>query len=221
MQTPILTLNIGKPVSFRGDGEHSAIAKSPVDSPVFLGRTGITGDQVADTVHHGGPDKALHHYPYDHYDYWRGRLPGHAFLKKPGAFGENISTTGIIESEARIGDRFRLGAALIEISHGRQPCWKLDHRFGVKGKNSVMADIVRTGKCGFYYRVIEEGMVAPDAVMKRVERGLAEWTVECVFMLLIGGRGKKDPAALRQLQDMELLATNWRERAARILDNPG
>ncbi len=219
MQTQILTLNVGKPVTFRSDGEQSAIAKSPVDSPLFLARTGFAGDQVADTVHHGGSDKALHHYPYDHYDYWRGRLPGHALLKEPGAFGENISTTGIVESEARIGDRFQLGEALIEISHGRQPCWKLDHRFGVKGKDSVMTDIVRTGKCGFYHRVLEEGMVAPDSKMELIERGNAEWTVERVFMLLIGGQVRDDPAALRALRDMELLATVWRARAAKILDH--
>ncbi len=219
MQTPLLTLNTGKPAPFCDDGAYSAIAKSPVDSPVFLNRKGLASDQVADRVHHGGADKALHHYPYDHYAYWRSRLPDHPLLEKPGAFGENIATTGIVESEARIGDRFRLGEALIEISHGRQPCWKLDHRFDVKGKDSVMADIVRTGKCGFYHRVLEEGMVAPDAVMKRVARGDADWTVERVFMLLIGGQGKSDPAALRALRDMKPLATVWRARAAKILDH--
>ena len=216
MKAPLLTLNVGKPVHFRDDGEQSAIHKSPVSEAIFLGREGFAGDQVADTVHHGGPDKALHHYAYDHYDFWRERLPDHPLLKRPGAFGENIATTGIVESEARIGDRFRLGKALIEISHGRQPCWKLDHRFGVKGKNSVMATIVRTGKCGFYYRVIEEGMVTPDSEMELTERGDAQWTVERVFMLLIGGQGIHDPAALKELSYIELLAATWRERAARL-----
>jgi len=213
MKAPLLTLNVGKPVRFRGDGQRSAIHKSPVSEPIFLGREGFAGDQVADTVHHGGPDKALHHYAYDHYDFWRAQLPGYPLLERPGAFGENIATTGIVETEARIGDRFRLGEALIEISHGRQPCWKLDHRFGVKGKEGVMATIIRTGKCGFYYRVIEEGVVAPDSEMELAERGDAEWTVERVFMLLIGGQGKNDPAALRALRDLDVLAQTWRERA--------
>ncbi len=216
MQASLLTLNVGKPIRFGPEGEGSSIHKSPVRESIFLSHVGFAGDQVADRVHHGGPDKALHHYAYDHYDFWREKLPGHPLLQGPGAFGENISTAGILESEARVGDRFRLGDALIELSHGRQPCWKLDHRFGVKGKDSVMTAIVRTGKCGFYYRVLEQGMVSPGSVMELTERGEAEWTVERVFMLLIGGQGKKDPAALRALRDMDVLAETWRERARKL-----
>ncbi len=217
MKTPLLALHVGRPVKFRNDGVKSSIAKSPVYEPVFLSKTGFAGDEVADRQHHGGSDKALHHYPYDHYDYWRARFPDHPLLGCPGAFGENIATRGIVESDTRIGDRFRLGEALVEISHGRQPCWKLDHRFGVKSKNGVMATIVRTGKCGFYYRVIEEGMVAPDAMMELAHRGDTKWTVEHVFMLLIGGRSAAGSDELRQLRDMDILATSWRERAANLL----
>ena len=215
---PLLALNTGKPVPFRSDGTQSAIAKMPVDRPVHLTVTGFAGDDVADIVHHGGRDKALHHYPYDHYDHWRMRFPDHPLLAAPGAFGENISTTGLTEDGARIGDRFRMGEALIELSHGRQPCWKLDHRFGVRGSDSVMTEIVRTGKCGFYYRVVEEGMVAPDDRMEMTGQGASEWTVARVFALLIGGQGKHDPAALKSLRDMDSLAGTWRERAGKLFD---
>src|SRR3546814_4036209 len=76
-------------------------------------------------------------------------------LDGPGAFGENIAASGLSEAELCLGDRFRLGTALVEVSQGRQPCWKLDHRFGRK---DILATVVRTGKCGVYFRVIEEGV---------------------------------------------------------------
>jgi len=214
--TRILTLNIGTPRPFREDGTRSAIGRQPVSGAVQLGPLGFAGDAVADTVHHGGPDKALHHYPFDHYPYWRQMIGAHKLLEKPGAFGENIATKGLIESEVRIGDRFRLGEALVEVSHGRQPCWKIDHRFGVSGARSITAQIVRTGRCGFYYRVLEPGLVRTGDVMRLVERGPAPWTVARVFALLIGGRHGDEPEAVRSLAALPQLAEVWRERAERL-----
>jgi len=214
----ILALLTGKPRPFREDGTMSAIARQPVTGPVMLGMLGFEGDAVADTVHHGGPDMAVHHYPLDHYPFWQQRLDSHKLLQKPGAFGENISTRGLVESEMRVGDRFRLGAALVELSKGRQPCWKLDHRFGVSGKNSVMAEIVRTARCGCYYRVLEPGMVQTGDVMRLVELGPPEWTVDRVFRLLIGGHHKAEPEAVRALANLPQLASTWRKRAAALVD---
>lgn len=214
----IMALLTGKPRPFREDGTMSAIARQPVTGPVMLGPLGFDGDAVADTVHHGGPDMAVHHYPHDHYPFWAQRLNAHKLLQKPGAFGENISTRGLVESELRIGDRFRLGAALVELSQGRQPCWKIDHRFGVSGKQSIMTEIVRTGRCGFYYRVLEPGMVQTGDVMRLVEAGPAEWTVDRVFRLLIGGHYRQEPEAVRALAELPQLSANWRKRAASLAD---
>lgn len=203
----------GKAHAFRGD-EASAIAKHPVDGALHVGFLGIDGDEQADLTVHGGVDKAIHHYPRDHYGWWSGELGGHALLDAPGAFGENISTAGLIESEACIGDRYRLGSALVEISQGRQPCWKLGHRFGVA---TVPATVVTTRRSGWYYRVIEEGAVAAGDALELVERPLPGWSVERVFALLIGGGGKREPEALRLLAAMEVLATTWRARAEKLL----
>jgi len=202
----------GTPVPFRGP-DHSAIAKTPVTEPVRIGWTGFAGDAVADPIHHGGWDKAIHLYPQDHYGWWRERLGSHPLLTQPGAFGENIASSGLVETDLCIGDRFRLGTALVEVSHGRQPCWKLDHRFGAR---DIMATIVRTGKCGIYFRVIEEGEAQASAVMEMVDRVAPEWTVDRVFRLLIGGGHKKDPAAVRELAGMKLLAEAWRSRAVKL-----
>lgn len=204
----------GKARIFGDKGETSAIAKEPVVGTLNVGFLGISGDEQADLTVHGGPDKAIHHYPRDHYPFWSERIGTHPLLEAPGAFGENISTEGLIESEACIGDRFRLGSALVEISQGRQPCWKLGHRFG---EASVPATVVKTRRSGWYYRVIEEGAVAAGDRLELIERTLAEWSVERVFGLLIGGAGKREPAALRDLAAMDALATTWRVRAEKLL----
>jgi MOSC domain-containing protein YiiM len=197
-----------------GRGEASAIAKAVVAGPRRIGFLGLEGDEQADLSVHGGPDKAIHHYPRDHYPFWREALADHPLLAAPGAFGENVSTEGLVESGACIGDRYRLGSALVEVSQGRQPCWKLGHRFGIA---SVPATVVRTRRSGWYYRVIEEGAVAAGDALDLVDRPLPDWTVERVFTLLVGGAGKREPAALRALADMDALATSWRARAQKLL----
>lgn len=215
---PIASINIGKAIPFCEDGTshvptQSAIAKSPIAAPQWLSVTGFADDEVADPVHHGGADKAVHLYPQDHYSWWRERLGDHPLLQQPNAFGENIAVHGLTEDAAHLGDRFRLGEALIEISHGRQPCWKLDHRFQRKGKDSVMAAIIKSGRCGLYARVIKEGYVAPDAALELVETGDTAWTIKRVFTLLIGGGHKQEPDGVAALARHPKLAAAWRARA--------
>jgi len=202
----------GIPVPFR-DGDYSAIAKQPVSGAVRIGWLGLAGDSVADPVHHGGWDKAIHLYPQDHYGWWRERKPGHPLLEKPGAFGENIASRGMTEEEVCLGDRFSLGSAVVEVSHGRQPCWKLDHRFGAR---DVMATIVKTARCGIYFRVLREGEAEAGVMMELLERPLPQWSIARVFRLLIGGGHKGEPDAVRALADMPVLAEAWRERARKL-----
>ncbi|WP_327752174.1 MOSC domain-containing protein [Sphingobium sp. SJ10-10] len=202
----------GKPVPFR-DGEYSAIAKTPVTGAVRIGWIGLEGDGVADTLHHGGWDKAIHLYPQDHYGWWRDLKPGHPLLDRPGAFGENIASRGMTEAEICLGDRFTLGSAVVEVSHGRQPCWKLDHRFGAR---DVMATIVKTARCGIYFRVIREGQAEAGTPMELLERPLPDWPIARVFRLLIGAGHKAEPDAVRALADMPVLAEAWRERARKL-----
>jgi len=204
----------GKARVFGDTGEPSAIAKTPVTGPLRVGPLGIAGDEQADLTVHGGSDKAIHHYPRDHYGWWADALDDHELLGAPGAFGENISTAGLVEQEACIGDRYRLGSALVEISQGRQPCWKLGHRFGVA---SVPATVVRTQRSGWYYRVVEDGVVMAGDRLELVGRPLPDWSVARVFGLLIGGAGKREPAALRELAEMDVLAESWRVRAGKLL----
>lgn len=195
---------------FGDKGEPSAIAKTPCDAEVTIGPFGIQGDEQADLVHHGGVDKAIHHYPHDHYTFWQKILGDHPLLDRYGAFGENVATSGLTECELCIGDRFRLGTALVEVSQGRQPCWKLGHRFG---ETKVPACVVATGRSGWYYRVIESGKLRANDTLELLDRPYPQWTVEHVFRLLIGGGAKKQPKLVRELAALDVLAENWRIRA--------
>lgn len=212
MTYPVLALLTGLPVPFR-DGEQSAIAKAPREGILRIGPEGIAGDHQADRLHHGGADKALHHYAFDHYLAWRAELGDHPMLETVGAFGENIATLGLTEDQVWLGDRFRLGTALIEVSHGRQPCWKLGHRLG---NPAVAAQIVRNGRCGWYYRVLEAGEAQAGDTLMCVERGLEDWPVSRLFHVVIGGGHKADRGVLADLAALPVLAQAWRKRAAEL-----
>ncbi|MBB4631185.1 MOSC domain-containing protein [Sphingosinicella soli] len=202
----------GTPRLLRGD-EMSAIAKKPVDGPVAVTPLGLEGDAQADTESHGGIDMAIHHYPRDHYAFWASLMPDQPLLRAAGAFGENISTTGLDENAACIGDRYRLGIALVEISQGRQPCWKPAHRLG---RPLLVAEIVKTGRSGWYYRVIEPGVVAAGDTLRLEDRPLPAWTVARVFGLIVGTARKTDPAGLKAVAGLTPLSAEWRERARRL-----
>lgn len=212
-------LLIGRPKTFRVDGIMSAMQREAVNRQITLRKLGFEGDQVGDPTVHGGVDKAVHFYPAEHYPKWIAHFAGenftHPLLNQAGAFGENISASGLTEDRLRIGDRFRIGKALVEVAQGRQPCWKLDHHFGLHGLSGA---VIKTGRSGGYFRVIEEGEVAPGDRIEQVERAPHDWTIERVFKLLIGG-GYKAPDArlqLAELAQLGSLAENWRVRAAKL-----
>lgn len=208
----ICALLTGQPVLFR-DQHYSAIGKTQRTGPVRLGWSGFEGDAVADPVHHGGWDKAIHLYPQEHYPFWADLMPGHEALAVPGAFGENIASSGMTERAFCIGDRFTMGSAIVEVSHGRQPCWKLNHRFGLP---DMMAHVISTGRAGIYLRVIREGEVEAGTEMELIDRPLPEWSVARVFDLLIGGGHRREPDAVLALARMTVLAEAWRFRARKF-----
>lgn len=209
------TLLIGTPQPFHPARGMSSMARTPAGGAVAVGPLGFAGDAVADPSVHGGPDKAVHFYPAEHYAAWRADLGDHPRLAAPGGFGENLSALGLTEDRVCIGDRFLIGTALFEVAQGRQPCWKLDHHFSRK---TMAADVIRTGHGGLYFRVIEAGMVAAGDAIEQVARGPAQWTVARVFHLLIGGGHKQEDAqgALSELAALEVLAPGWRARAAKL-----
>jgi MOSC domain-containing protein YiiM len=189
--------------------ETSAIAKRPRAGAVQVLEEGLAPDEQADRSVHGGLEMALHLYPMDHHAWWREQIGDHPALDEPGGFGSNLAVTGLLEDQVHIGDRFRCGTALIEVSQPRQPCWKIEHRFGHKG---MVAQIVKTGRCGWYFRVLETGEVAAGDYLERVAIGAADWNVARVFGALVAG--KATPEELAQLAALEPLTPRLREKAA-------
>ena len=192
-------------------GSMSAINKRPLDGTVRIGTLGIEGDEQGDRRVHGGPDKAVHHYPFEHYAAWRSELGPLAVLESPGAFGENISTRGLTEAGVCLGDRFELGTALLEVSQGRQPCWKLNDRFGVPRMARRVQD---SGRTGWYYRVLRPGEARAGDALRLVAREHPDWPLLRLTRLLAGR--VLDPAELGTALELPLVPS-WRRLVERRL----
>jgi len=152
----VLSVNVGLPrdVSFGKHRMRTAILKEPVKGAIPLARLGLEGDGQADPRYHGGPDKAVYLYPFEHYAYWADVL-GRRDLT-PGAFGENLTTEGLLEANVRIGDVYEIGSARVRVTEPRTPCAKLGAKFGSMGFVRVFGS---AGRPGFYLSVAQEGMV--------------------------------------------------------------
>ena len=193
--------------------ELSAIMKRPREGVVQVLAEGLAPDEQADRRVHGGPEMALHLYPLDHHVFWADTLGVHELLSEPGCFGSNLAVRGLTEEMVHIGDRFRLGSkttgALIEVSQPRQPCWKIEHRFERKG---MVARIIASGRCGWYFRVIESGEVTAGDSLERVAIGASDWSVSRVFRALVAGKGTQ--AEYAELAELAPLSPKLREKAA-------
>lgn len=192
------------------DGKRSAIGKHPVLGPVRIGQLGLDGDMQVDKRHHGGPEMAVHLYPLAHHAWWRGVLGNHSLLDDPGAFGGNVAVEGIEEAQVRIGERFRLGNALLEISQPRMPCATIERRFQRKG---MVAAILESGRCGWYFRVIEEGeAMAGDALNPIPETGTPH-SIRTVFLALADPSSPFDAGLVAELAECPELTAEWRAKA--------
>jgi len=211
---PLRALLVGALAPLGPSGVESGIFKQPVAGPLAVTRNGLIGDAQGDRKPHGGPEKALHHYAFDHYARWRRERPDLArFFSREGAFGENISTAGLTEADVCIGDIYRLGSALLQVSQARQPCWRLNLRFGDDGMARRVQD---SGRTGWYYRVLEEGRVTPDDILRLVERPVEAWSL--ARLLRIFYHDRLDRARLAELAALTQLSPSWRRLARQRLE---
>lgn len=186
------------------DNKPTGIFKSEIVMPAWVGKDGLTGDAHADRRAHGGLDKALHQYPAAHYARLATAFPEAKDLLVPGSIGENLSVPGWDESNISIGDTFRLGDSIIQVSQPRSPCWKIDHRYGVE---SMAKLIDEEGITGWYFRVLEEGSVEPGCSFELIDRISANITVQ--ELLAIWREHRPEPGQLERLAATPGLAENW------------
>jgi MOSC domain-containing protein YiiM len=192
-------------------GSFSGIDKHACSGSVHIGELGLAGDEQGNARVHGGPDKAVHHYAFEHYATWQEDLGPLPLLQSPGAFGENISTRGLDEDHVYIGDQFTLGGALLEVSQGRQPCWKLNDRFDVP---DMALRVQSSGRTGWYYRVLQAGVVTPGDLLELHARPYPDWSLHRLNAMLF--ERMLDPAALEPALQLPLVPS-WRKLVERRL----
>ena len=150
----ILTVSVGLPktLDYGRRLVSTSIFKEPVEGKIRLRKLNLDGDEQADLTVHGGPDKALYIYASEHYLWWRKQMPDVEF--EFGQFGENLTTEGLLEDKVCIGDQFRMGTAIVQVSQPRMPCYKLGIKFG---RTDIIKKFSQSCRSGIYFSVLQEG----------------------------------------------------------------
>jgi MOSC domain-containing protein YiiM len=204
----LLQIRTGHPR--RVDGHVTAYGKAPREGPVRAHQLGLEGDEVANTRVHGGPEKAIYAYSAANYPRWVAEHPQHAERLVPGGFGENLLIEGLDESNAHVGDRLRIGTALVEICQPRQPCATLARWFD---DPQMVKAMVTNGRSGWYLRVLEDGTMTAGDALALEHRPEGSWSIARV--LAASYLSPPDPAELDALASAPGLASAWATWAAR------
>ena len=210
----IISLNVGLPrvVESHGEPVVTGIFKEPVEGPVMLRTLNLDGDRQADLTVHGGISKAVYAYPLEHYEFWRRELPE---MELPyGMFGENFTTTGLLEDEVNVGDRFRVGQAELMVTEPRLPCYKLGIKFG---RADIIRKFLQSRRTGFYFAVLKEGQVQAGDALELLSRDANNITIADITRLY--AFEKDDLNRLRRAVKLEALPESWREHFQRQLQD--
>ena len=201
----VISVNVGLPreVVWKGLALQTAIFKAPVAGTVAIRKLNLAGDQQADLTVHGGSEKAVYAYPVEHYEYWRKQLPNVSLSW--GAFGENLTTTGLNENTLSIGDVLRVGSAVLQVTQPRMPCYKLAIGFN---RDDMIKRFLVSGRSGFYFSVVEPGDVGAESEAQILDRDINKITVSDVLRLYLGYT--RDPELLRRATNVRSLPENWR-----------
>jgi len=195
-----------------GAGLRTAFIKTPAGRRVAIGSLGLEGDQQANLRVHGGPEKAVYGYPVSGYAGWRAEFPDMASRFVAGAMGENLVVAGQDETTTCIGDVIRCGTALLQIAQIREPCSTFA---AVLGTTRVVRAMTRSGRCGWYYRVLEPGTVAAGDPHDILERPNPDWSITR-FAAFAAGKAAT-PEALETLVTLPGLTPAWQAKAAKAL----
>lgn len=202
----LISVNVGLPreVTWKGKTVRTGIFKEPVSKRVMVRSLNLDGDRQADLTVHGGLDKAVYVYPFEHYDYWRGELPDTELT--PGIFGENFTITGLREEEVNIGDCFGIGNVTLMVTQPRLPCYKLGIRFG---RPDMVKQFLASRRTGFYFRVLQQGEVGAGDTLELVSRDDNNITVADITQLYV--REEDNPDLRHRAAQLEALPKSWRD----------
>jgi MOSC domain-containing protein YiiM len=202
----VVAISVGGPreVEWNGNTVRTSIFKAPVAGPVRVNRTNLEGDAQSDLSVHGGPLKAVYAYPSEHYAAWRAELPD-ADLRW-GAFGENLTTAGLLESDVSIGDRFRVGTAEFVVTQPRMPCYKLGIRFG---RPEMVKRLQESGRNGFYLAVAVEGVIQMGDPIERLATDSRRVSVASIVRLY--DSSSRDIEGMLRVSEHPGLPPDWRE----------
>lgn len=202
----LISVNVGLPreVPWKGNAVRTGIFKEPVNWRVMVRELNLDGDGQADLTVHGGVDKAIYVYPFEHYDYWRSELPNTELTL--GIFGENFTVTGFKEEEINIGDCFKIGSVKLMVTQPRLPCYKLGIRFG---RSDMIKRFLASRRTGFYFRVLQEGEVVVGDTLELMSRDTNNITVADITQLYV--REQNNPELLHRAAQLEALPESWRD----------
>jgi MOSC domain-containing protein YiiM len=211
----VVSVSVGLPreVVWHGQTVLTSIFKTPVERRLRATTLNLEGDAQSDLTVHGGVEKAVYVYPAEHYEFWRRELPK---VELPwGAFGENLTTLGLLESDVRIGDRFRVGTCEFVVTQPRLPCFKLGIRFG---RPDILKRFMQSGRTGFYFSVAIEGDVgAGDSVdsIAKAQDGLT--VAEVVNLYTVDANNQE---LLRRATQSSSLPESWKDYFRKRLWQP-
>jgi MOSC domain-containing protein YiiM len=212
----IVSVNVGLPreAVWKGITVQTAIFKEPVDGPVTISKLNLAGDKQADLTVHGGSDKAVYAYPTEHYEYWREELPEVSFSW--GNFGENLTTEGLREDTVCIGDRLKIGSAVLMVTQPRMPCYKLALRFD---RDDMIKRFLKSGRSGFYFSVIEPGEVTLGSKVEILSRDPNRVTIVDIVRLYLSQT--LDPELLQRATNVRALKGKWKAQLLRARTDMG
>ncbi|MBP1680436.1 MAG: hypothetical protein H6Q35_775 [Proteobacteria bacterium] len=216
----ILSVQVGRAKTY-GDAQskdflekewQSASFKEVSHTPLFANFTGFSGDEVADTIHHGGVDKAIFANSYENYAHWA------SFLEQKslpfGALAENLTITGLHEQSVMLGEVHQIGTAILQVSQPRKPCWKISRRWNHKAFTN---EIFTSGLTGWYYKVLQEGLIGSDDEIKVIQQKTPQ------ISILKANEAFREPekyqSILETILDIPSLASSYQESIVKRLKN--
>ena len=201
----VVSVNVGMPreIATKMGPVTTGIFKDPVAGEITVRRLNLDGDAQADLKAHGGVDKAVYGYPIEHYDYWRREFPD---KEMPfGTFGENLTTEGLLEAELSIGDRLKVGTAVLTVTQPRMPCYKLALKFQ---RDDMIKRFLASGKSGFYFSVEQEGAVSAGSPVEILSRDNHKVRVPDITRLYLSH--EPDEELLQRAVSVPALPRSWK-----------